>query len=154
MGILWGADHGIVEGIRKGITEGIIYGALMAGALGWFHKRRVRQLGEGEDVTPWQTLELDILGPSLQAVFVRVLEAVKHFGANVKSSSAEKGEIHARVHSSWQSFGEYLDVTIKHVEDTRYSVTVTSRPRFRWTIIDYGKGRQNVRAIAHWLSMG
>jgi hypothetical protein len=154
MGVLVGADRGWAEGLRIGAFDGVCYGAIMALVMGAFHRYQAIKLAAGENLGPIQELELDILSPSLQAVFVRVLEAVKQFGVKIEMSDAETGTIHARVRASWQGFGEYIDVRIKHVIDTRYSVSVISRPRFRWTIIDYGKSCQNIRAIAHRLSTG
>ena len=149
MGLMVGADHGLEAGIRYGIIEGIFFGLLMALTLGWIQRRATRKYG---DVTPVQNLTVEVLASSMNVVFEKAVKALREFGAEIRKEDASAGSIEARVRASWKSYGEIVTVRIRQVGDANFEVAVQSRPRFRGTIIDYGKSRENVDALAALLT--
>lgn len=68
--------------------------------------------------------------------------AAAHLGWQVTDFFAAT-EVRATVDPSWRSWGEYVTVRgHSTTEGTR--MTIESRPRFPATLVDWGKGKENV----------
>jgi hypothetical protein len=144
-------DYGWDYGWRTGLFEGLFFGAFCALILSSLHRRQCLKIA-GEELTPEQTLNLEILADSKESVFERLLEALRRFGATVRKSDPQLLTVTARVRSSWRSFGEVLSCRVVPLGDSKFEIEISSRPRFRTTLIDYGKGRLNVEGVAHFLA--
>jgi hypothetical protein len=149
MGLLIGADSDFTTGVYYGVREGVFFGFFMAVTLAWLQRRATRKYGE---VTPVQSLRIETLASSMPLVFDKSVEALEQFGAQIKSQNESEGTIVARARASWKSFGELISIHIRQIGDANFEVIIESRPRFRGTIIDYGKGRENVEALAALLT--
>ncbi|MGZ3721400.1 MAG: hypothetical protein ACXVA9_00635 [Bdellovibrionales bacterium] len=150
MGLMAGVQEGLEAGVRMGIFQGIFFGSFMALVLGSIHRRECNRIA-GEELAPHQSLKIELLAGSLNAVFERATQAVKDFGGKIKESDPKSGSISARVPASWKSFGEILTIQVTNAGDSKYEVQISSRPRFRATIIDYGKSRENIENVANRL---
>ena len=150
MGLMNTIDQGFAVGVRTGILQGLFFGSLMALLLSTIQRRETQRIA-GQDLSPWQEMTIEMLAGSSDVVFNKVLKAVKDFGATVKTSNEDLGLIVARVRGSWKSFGEVLTVKIVDTGEAKFEVHIASQPRFRTTVLDYGKGRENIENLANRL---
>lgn len=89
---------------------------------------------------------------SLDEVFSWCVEYLKVAG-KFKDVAAfrEGGTVKARTAMSFASWGEDISVTCRSLPDGRVEVEIRSQPRYRKTVIDYGKNLRNVETIANAL---
>lgn len=101
---------------------------------------------DGGEVGPCQSGTESIRG-SYDVVFDKCLRALKKIEAQVKTSNKDSGSITAKMSMTWKSFGEELEVSLAMENDEQVKVTFSSAPSLKKTLIDYGKGRQNVNSF-------
>ena len=53
---------------------------------------------------------------------------------------------------SWESWGEIVTITLLSQHNDEYEYEITSRPKFKLTLVDYGKNYKNVKNIISILS--
>lgn len=82
----------------------------------------------------------------------RVLAALRALPARIVTAEDED-HILARTRMSRRSWGERITVALR--TDVSFTeITVRSGPVWRWTVIDYGKGRDNVDFLVRALRGG
>ena len=120
--------------------------------VGYWHKRKTKKMKEktGEEVGPVQTKSSSLEG-SFDDAFKKSIEALKVINAQVKVSDLEQGAIDATTRISWKSFGENLKVHLETNEEGKVNVAITSKPKWPLTLVDYGKGKQNVNSFTEAL---
>jgi hypothetical protein len=67
--------------------------------------------------------------------------------AEIREADPSTGRYTARTRRSWRSWGEDVTVELTGAQ-TAPVARITSRPVIRTTLIDYGKGRRNVKQVA------
>ena len=77
----------------------------------------------------------------------RIVAALQELPADVREADDAAGRYRARTQWSWKSWGEEVSVQLSGSGDAVAAV-VASRPVVRTTVVDYGKGRSNVAAVA------
>lgn len=144
-GIKVGISDGVNAGLVSGISKGLFFGLLMSFFVGKWHKRKTRKAREetGEDIGPVQT-KSSLLDDSIDNAFRKSVQSLTIMNARITVSDLQQGTIDATTRMSWKSFGENLKVRLKTNEEGGVDVAITSKPRFPVTLVDYGKGRQNV----------
>lgn len=148
--ILVGFTTDLKRGIALGVGAGPLFGLWMALTIGTTHKVLTRKYANSEEVTPNQstTIELD---SSLDQSFEQCTEALAQFGAMIQSSDKMKLEIKAATGMSWKSYGEILTIRlIPGHQNVR--IEISSSPKLKTTLVDYGKGRKNVDTIARLIT--
>ena len=124
---------------------GLVFGGVMALVLGTVDAVSDRGRGRGDAVGPRQEATVPVTpGPDLPD---RVVTTLTSLPASLTERDDAAGRFTARTRMTWKSFGEV--VTVQLADDSgRTNARITSRPVVRPTIVDYGKGRSNVRAVA------
>jgi hypothetical protein len=67
--------------------------------------------------------------------------------SRIKSENIDDGTIDAKTGISWQSWGERMRCNIKKISDNESRISLSSKPSFRFTALDYGKNRENINNI-------
>jgi hypothetical protein len=147
-GAAYGMTHvrqwrGALE-LAPAVAGGITCGVLFAGATWWADRERRRKGLPAGNGAPVQERDVAIAAGSGQAIDVCVgaLNAVRR--ATIQRVDKEAGRIDATVGGDWRSFGERVTVVVKPVDAVSSVVTVRSVPRWGTTVVDWGKGAENV----------
>ena len=68
-------------------------------------------------------------------------------GLSIKKSDEKEGIIEAVTKRSWKSFGEIVKVNIAKGTKRKVFITINSRPKGCFTLVDYSKNFENVESI-------
>jgi len=92
------------------------------------------------------------MSPPIEDVFVRCRDAIDKIGAKIEKVDDKPGIIEASTGISWKSWGEKILIQLAKQGDDKIEVQIHSRPRWKRTIVDYGKGRENLDKIVDQLA--
>ena len=151
MGIVLGFFFGFHVALYSGLIAGTCFGAVMSLVLGTLHIWSTRHSAMGGNGGPNQSIELE-MDPPIALVFDRCVRALEQFGAEIGTQQRNDGVIEATTGLTWKSWGEVLCVHVKDHEHEKVKVQISSSPRVETTLLDYGKGRENVEKIAGFLT--
>jgi len=150
-GLLYGLAMALKIGLWNGILAGVIFGAiggslmaLVLIPLDLFFTRKFPP----EALNVQQHRELKVQGECKQ-VFEKchaVLESLPFIKA--VSSTNGSTQLSANTKMSFASFGEDIKLTIKELDKVAVEIHISSRPAFRYTLLDYGKNFRNVEQIS------
>lgn len=135
--------------ILGGVVTGAIFGALSAGVGGTRQLRAARRAvyTDANDLRLSQRARIRVERPAPQA-YALAQQVLRSLPARIIAEDAVRGGITAQTGITWQSFGENITVAIESDGPDAAAVLVDSRPRLRFTAVDYGLGRQRVERIA------
>ena len=141
---------------RYGLTSGLLFGAIFAtftlavllpldlSAHVFLSKGRYRQIWELE-----QSRELEVGGTAKQILHAsRQALLVVPYVTRV-SDDLENMISRAVTGTSWRSGGEEMEVEINPLAEQRWRIKVSSRPKSKNVLFDYGKNFENVET---WLT--
>ncbi|MCK5023515.1 MAG: hypothetical protein KAS04_05055 [Candidatus Aenigmarchaeota archaeon] len=153
MGTMAGLKGGLSVGISSGSMQGLFFGLIMSLVLGTFHKMKTKGMSskKGDDVGPNQTRTVTIVD-SVESAFEKCLQALGSIKANVTENNKENGTITAKTSMSWKSFGEEIRISLIKDDSGKIQVTVSSAPKLKTTLVDYGRGRQNVTSLIEFIN--
>jgi hypothetical protein len=153
-GFLMGLQEMVLQGVdlshavRGGLLMGLIFGLLMAAVLGTMQRLAVKKLGVAGTGGPRSAHELEV-PISFSEAFARSRRALEAIGARIGTEDAALGVIEGRVKISWKSWGELVRIEIRRGAGTPSTrLTISSAPALETTVIDYGKGAENVERVA------
>ncbi len=131
-------------GIAIGAGAGLVFGGIMAGVLGSIDAvadRAPQTARRG----PRQDMTVAVRpGPDLPD---RIVASLQSLPAEIREADVWAGRYRARTRLTWKSFGEDVGVQLSGDPSAPWAL-VTSRPVVPTTLVDYGKGRKNVAAVA------
>lgn len=137
-------QRNIASGALSGLLAGVLFGgataALTVVSDKWLRKKGIEQHSASVN----QTKSLKIFLPS-SAVEPFVKTALLSL-PKVTFKGFEDNTFHAKTGSTWKSFGEDISISL-YSEDSHTVVHVSSQPKIKTTIADYGKNFENVHAI-------
>jgi hypothetical protein len=152
-GAFFGIGMAVVHGPEDGswfayaLWTGIPFGLLMATFAGGLHFIVGRRLGNGKTPHVFQTADV-VVDLEASAAVAAAESAMRCIDIRrLKTFSDVPVRIVARTHTSWKSWGERIEVVITQAGDNRALVRIQSRPLVRLTVVDYGKGVDNVNRI-------
>ena len=81
-------------------------------------------------------------------VFQTILPALQNI-KGLKFTRAKENEFTIELDGkiSWWSWGEFVTVACRYVNDSMTTIEIVSRPKMPTTIVDYGKGSRNVKKV-------
>jgi len=123
----------------------------MSLSIGTIHKKSTSKYSANGDVLPIQSTTL-MMSPPIEDVFVRCRDAIDKIGAKIEKVDDKPGIIEASTGISWKSWGEKILIQLAKQGDDKIEVQIHSRPRWKRTIVDYGKGRENLDKIVDQLA--
>jgi hypothetical protein len=120
-----------------GLPFGISFSALMT----LLHRR----MGGGERTKAQDTVELPIdLDDAFQLCRAASVETLGK--AKVRTSDERERRLELTTRPTFTSWGERIELQVDGVDGTA-TVTVSSRPSFTATLVDYGRNRRNVEQL-------
>lgn len=153
-GVLAGAFAWFAYGLRAGLVTAVVggfsFGLLMSAVLGSLHAAALRRVGGQPGDGPAVTRAMDVATP-FDAVFLKCVHALQAEQARIQLQDIASGRIEASTPMSWRSWGENICVELSRVRADCTRVKLTSTPRLKTTLVDYGKGVQNVERISRLL---
>ena len=143
-----GGSGGLSVGLKSGLMHGLLFGFFMSLFLGIFQKMKTKRMSskKGDDVGPNQTRTVTI-NDSVDSAFEKCVKALGIIKAKVTETNKESGSITANTSMSWKSFGEEIKIVLNKADGGKTQVTVSSAPKLKITLVDYGKGHQNVTSL-------
>ena len=151
MGAIFGLAQDVEGGLEIGLSSGFFFGLGMSLTLGTLQISKTKEIAAGGNVSPRQTKTV-YLDMSLAAAFDRCLEALNKFGARTKSEDREQGRIEAITSKNWRSWSEIILMQLTNQNTGQVGVQVSSSPKLKSTLLDYGKGYENVERITGLLT--
>jgi hypothetical protein len=131
------------------LVRGAFFGVFMALTVGTVNLRSGGGSGDARrSLWPRQHSEL-VVSAELRVVGERVHDALVALPAKITSNSTTTLE--AKTGLTWRSYGEVLRVELEPAQHGTH-VRVASRPIMPLTVVDYGRGRQQVDAVVAALS--
>lgn len=138
--VQWLTLGGFVAAVILGCVFGLFMTAFCVGLTAW------RLRGRGGDPSPKQSARLELPAP-VDTVRPHALAALQALPA--KRIDADR--LTARTKITWWSWGEVVSVQLTAAGEHTVA-TVSSRPRIRTTLVDYGRGRDAVERTVRFLS--
>lgn len=160
MSVTYGTFMGLFFLTREGLTVGkavaigivvlvaaVLYGLSMVITLGGAQVIATSRGGkEKADLSVRQKRSFFVMG-TREEVHAVLREGMEALGVrSFDLDDAEAGVLTGHTRWSWKSFGENLGAVVKPRGDA-CQVTITSEPRLATTMVDYGKNRDNIRAL-------
>ena len=131
--------------LLSALIKGSVFGAVMALLMGGSHVVSSKRKGFAGPIAPIQAAAVTIPESSTQAVEVIRRSLVRIGARETACSGVEHPVLLARVPVSWRSWGEEMRFECHPNVDASTEIQVSSRPSLRTTVIDWGKGLQNVK---------
>lgn len=157
MGVPFGLFMGIVGVLRRwpgaplsGLLVGAQFGAAMALILGI--TAAVRTRGMGSEALRTRHRRVLVLTGSRADVLARMEAAMGALRSGEVRVDTERGVVEAKIGISMWSWGDVLTARLDELGDGRQRVVVESRPRVRFTIVDYGVNAQHIETVVAALS--
>lgn len=146
IGLPSGAVFGLITGLIErsaalGLVQGAIFGLLMGLVLTATTAARTR--GRAPDLTTRSRMDVHLAQPPTEALD-DIVAILARFGARNIVRGADR--VTARTGVGWFSSGERVEITVRPDLDATIA-SITSRPRLRTTIADYGRNRENVERL-------
>lgn len=144
--VAYSVEFGTSVGLRHGLVIGLLFGLFMSVVPGSLHIVLARR--EGQHDPNQVNHELCIVVPfHFEVVQARCESALSTLRTRVRVCSRDADRITAKTGCSWRSFGERIEMRVVRQGGERTEVCVSSRPRLRTTLMDYGKNYSNVQHI-------
>jgi hypothetical protein len=153
---LFGDDESLARILVTSGIGGLLYGAAMAIFVGRAHIRGVRNHASlmSDEVLGVRQVRSLVLAAPVEDLFEHALQTVQALPrARITTVDRNGGVIEARVPASWKSWGELVSVRVSRTPMGETSVSIASRPSFRFTVADYGTNLGNVVAIERALRL-
>jgi hypothetical protein len=137
----WAPDGS--EGLPTRFAWGAIavVGAAIVGTLNLIGERRV---GVGRGFGPRQSSTVPVRGGADLPLRVKV--ALLNLPAEIRETDVAAGRYAAHTGASWRGWGEHITVELTG-DPVNPQARVTSRPRGRFVLYDYGQGRRTVDRV-------
>jgi hypothetical protein len=163
---IFGVPFGLITGVMRafsgrddvlyyGVFQALFFGTFMAAwAVWWIRRNRRRLEAKGfavGNMGPRQERQLHMASPpdtALQSCLRALKEIPK---ARSVIADSVTGTATARTAMTWRSFGERLTVKV-NADGRGSSITISSEPLVPTTLIDGGKGVENVETFLRGLS--
>jgi hypothetical protein len=168
--ILWSIYMAIVEDVgldpaglgiiaATGAVAGLFFGILMSAVLGRWQSRAADRRRRLTDPAAPDAVDVGVHRRSTVRVEVPAAEILRRSSdaAGVlrrgRVTAVEEADriVKLRVGMSWRSWGERVVLRLHPQTPSVTDVTVTSRPVFPWTLVDYGRNADNVERMLEWL---
>jgi hypothetical protein len=118
--------------------------------MGTFHKLKTKNISIGKYITPEQSVSFELID-SAEELFKKCIQVLNQMGAKITDQNKISGEIKASTSMSWKSFGELILIRMTENKNGKTEIYISSSPKLRTTLLDYGKGYENVDEIASFI---
>lgn len=139
-------DGGAIN-IWKFLFLSISFGLLMSLTLVGFHRYRLRKSG----VKDMDEASLAVRQEKMIQSPLNLPQAMKALESDQKTRRMKMTEIQDGIRLktpvTWKSWGEDVQIIRLSEEDGTFEYQITSRPKVKTTIVDYGKNTENIALI-------
>lgn len=144
--------EGISRWLTVGMSEGLVFGAMMALTLGGL--LHFWMLLAGFDALPAVEQSVDIVVNADVMTATRLAAAALGLLKPRSVVVSETGDVRitASTRMTWKSFGERIEVCALPLGVGQSTLHISTRPIVRFTIVDYGKGLNNLDRLTASLS--
>lgn len=134
----------VQDSLWAGLLAGVVYGLLMSAVLGTIHGHAVRRLGERPTTTSSAEATIHVpLDPT--TAMSRCAGALAEL-SGASSVTRDGDKAWTTTGMSAASFGERVECVFA-ADSSGTTIHVLSNSIRKWTLLDYGKNRQNVNAV-------
>ncbi len=154
MGVAFFFMYGSPICLMSGVMAGALFGVTMATILSSAHQRAVSNMPYGvteETLGVQHVRDIDLEMPYDKAFDLCLSCLYLMQEVTVRQENRSTGEILAKTGGAWKTAGDQIAISVKKVDDSHTRVTVSSRPAWRWTIVDNGRNLANVERIRGYL---
>jgi hypothetical protein len=137
--------QGATVGFLLGLLSAAPFGAAMALILGFLHFSYTSD----PQVRHTRNLVVDTSPQAARDLCFEAIRAVPKVSVDTKLSN--DSQVVAKKGLTMRSWGDLISCRIDPLGPDQQLVTVTSRPRLRTTIVDYGSNLGNVEAVVSYL---
>jgi|GEM_PF-2375675 len=139
--------------IATSVGGGLLFGGFMAAILGSLQYFQIRKISSDAelDLAPSQKRIIE-LPSGLPHAYQLCLRALDNLSAEAVEVNDQRNYLTARTSASWKSYGEEIRIALEPINPSLTRITITSKPKMVVTLIDYGKGYENVHYIAAFLA--
>ena len=147
----WINDGSWGEKLWMGVISGITFGLVMAFTYPTIEKVILKKSGYVEGQTKVvHSASWEVKLPINEA-FNLCVESLRTLPkATIQTSDIITGTVTARTSITWKSWGEIIAFAISESGGS-CKIELTSRPRLKTTLVDYGKNLQNIDTIINFL---
>ena len=140
------------RGLPLAVAAGVLFGILIAGVLGAAHMVTTGKLMRGPGrLSVQQACELLFDGPTDRAIDL-CATAVNRLGkGRVLRVDPQARRIVAVKGMTWRSFGDAIRFEILPGIGSGHVIRVSSRPKLRTTLVDYGSSLINISVLRAYL---
>jgi hypothetical protein len=134
-----------------GIMLALFYSVLTTVILSLIQRVNLKRTGQsGEKINVNNEIVLEIAA-SKQEAFQLCTHALGEVEkCSIGLSNLNKGILTATTGVNWLTWGDELSVHIEHLGG-HCTVKLTSRPKVKTTVMDYGKNRDNIKRMVQYL---
>lgn len=159
MSILYGAGMalmlvGITESwLKYAIMSGLFFGLMTTAILSFIQWANLKRTGQSASsvVKVHNTLQLEIAA-SKQEAFGLCTHALQQVNkCSIEQSNFSLGILTASAGVNWLTWGDEIELHILETAHNRCTISLSSRPKVKTTLIDYGKNRENIRRMVDFI---
>ncbi len=154
VGIYSSYEYGIPAGIARGLFAGLIFGCFMNAILGSLHRRAVRKI---TDDNSYGTLRVHhVRDVRTLLTYDRAFDlCIESLGSIKRCKVIEQdraaGTITAKAGINWKTWSDTISFSVSRSNYDYTSITISSRPTARTTLVDFGKNLENAIKIVSFL---
>lgn len=152
--LLFWFEEGLTEELFSRAIPGFVTFALLGLFLTFIHSQIVKRKAGGfseHEFGVHQQTNLTLRLPYDRA-FDLCCGSVEILSGSIKTADRSKGKIEATTGWTLKTFGCVVSYEIKPIGERLTEIGVTSRPKIRTTLVDYGEDLENVDRVCKFLS--
>ena len=152
--LLFWFDDGLTEELFSRAITGFVTFALLGLFLTFIHSQIVKRKAGGlseDGFGVHQQTNLTLHLPYDRA-FDLCCESVEILSGRIETADSSNGKIEATTGWTLKTFGCVVSYEIKSIGERLTEIEVTSRPKIRTTLVDYGENLENVERVCKFLS--
>jgi len=155
LGIPFTQEHGFPLGPVLGLCAGVFVGGTVTIVFGIPHHRALKRRAaeRSEEAIGVHQVDNAQLPLSYDRAFDLSMEAVSLMDCTVQKEDRFRGTIIAKTGMSSKSFGEIVSIEITQAATNSVQIQISSRPKQRTALFDFGKNLDNVDKIIRFLNV-
>ncbi len=158
-GVIIGVSKYLLEGshgvIFHGIISGVYFGIIASLITVFMHKRAVRKISPNNSPEVFETHHYRTIKLPLpyETVFASCADVAETLGSfSVVRKDLSQGIVVAESGFSKNSWGNIIRFELSEIDKSETMVKIYSKPKQRWTLVDYGENLKNIERLTKALN--
>lgn len=132
-------------------VAGIVSGLLMA-AFTYFSDQKLKKKGiDTSNTNPRQSRKISVDGTISEIIPVCERAILSINKSVIKEKNLQNGTLRAKTRMTFKSFGEIIKISTQSLADSKTLIEIKNSPFIPTTVIDYGKGLENLETIVSYI---